>query len=125
MLIKQGDTITSSNSLLVLESLSTDVDRSKYSLSKDDIVVAANISATDINKQVHYAYPVYIIKGGMQFSDEARIDSLGLKFVFSKIDTEQGKIELKISEKKSNKKDFIILKAVIFPHINILWMGEG
>ncbi len=123
VMVKRGDTIAASNSLLVFEGLSTDVDRSKYGLSKDDIAVTAEISATDVNKKVHYARPVYLIKGGMQFSDEAKIDSLGLKFLFSKIDTESGKIELSITEKKSNKKEFIILKAVIFPHINILWIG--
>ena len=26
-------------------------------------------------------------------------------------------------EKKSNKKDFIIMKAIIFPGINLLWTG--
>ncbi|MEO8148425.1 MAG: cytochrome c biogenesis protein CcsA [Bacteroidia bacterium] len=123
VMVKQGDTLTSSNSLIVLEGLSTKVDGSKYGLSKDDIIVAANISATDVNKQVHYVSPVYIIKGGMQFSDEAVIDALGLKFLFTKIDTKENKIELKISEKKSNRKDFVIMKAVIFPHINILWIG--
>ncbi|HQV00701.1 MAG TPA: hypothetical protein PLO59_06045, partial [Bacteroidia bacterium] len=121
--IKQGDTITTSNSLLVLEGLSTAVDKEKMSLGADDIAVAANLLSIDVNNQKHYANPLYIIKDQMQYSEDAEIDSLGLKISFVKIDTEKNAIELKIAEKKSNKRDFVILKAVVFPHINILWMG--
>ncbi len=123
IMMKEGDTATTSNSLLILEGLSTALDKSKYGLGANDIAVAANIVAIDVNNKKHYANPVYIIKDQVQYSDDALLDSLGLKFSFVKIDTENGKVEIKISEKKSNKKEFVILKAVIFPHINILWMG--
>jgi cytochrome c-type biogenesis protein CcmF len=51
------------------------------------------------------------------------VDSLGLKFSFTKIDPATGKIDLMVAEKKTNRKEFIIMKAIIFPGINILWMG--
>ena len=51
------------------------------------------------------------------------MDELGLKFDFQKINTDNGKLDIALSEKKSNKKEFIIMKAIIFPGINILWMG--
>jgi cytochrome c-type biogenesis protein CcmF len=46
-----------------------------------------------------------------------------IKFSFTSIDPETGKINLLISEKDKKSKDFIILKAIIFPWINLLWMG--
>jgi cytochrome c-type biogenesis protein CcmF len=121
--LKQGDTATTSNSLIILEALSTAVDKDKMGLGDADIVVAANLISIDINNQKRYANPLYIIKDQMQYSEDAFIDTLGLKISFTKIDPEKNAIELKIAEKKSNKKDFVILKAVVFPHINILWMG--
>ena len=48
---------------------------------------------------------------------------MGVRFTFSKIDPSTGKLDLAVSEKKSNKKEFIIMKAIVFPGINILWTG--
>ena len=55
--------------------------------------------------------------------EEATVADLGLRFAFTKIDTETGKIDISLLERKSNVKDFIIMKAIIFPGINILWLG--
>ena len=43
--------------------------------------------------------------------------------MFDKIETETGKVQLTISETKVAKKDFVILKAIKFPFINVLWLG--
>jgi len=40
-----------------------------------------------------------------------------------KINPENGSIEITLSEKLSNNKDFIVMEAYIFPYINILWLG--
>jgi cytochrome c-type biogenesis protein CcmF len=48
---------------------------------------------------------------------------MGLQFMFGKIDPATGKIEISVQEKKSNIKDFIVMQAMIFPYINILWIG--
>ena len=45
------------------------------------------------------------------------------QFMFWKIDPATGKIELSVQEKKSNIKDYVVMQAMIFPYINILWMG--
>ncbi|MBK7850980.1 MAG: hypothetical protein IPJ66_07525 [Bacteroidetes bacterium] len=57
------------------------------------------------------------------YTQDAFLDEMGLKFTFDKIDPNTGKITLSVSEKKTNKKDFVIMKAIIFPGINILWLG--
>ena len=57
------------------------------------------------------------------YTKDAVLTELGLKFNFEKIDPATGKIELSVAEKKSNKSDFVIMKAIIFPGINILWTG--
>jgi cytochrome c-type biogenesis protein CcmF len=64
-----------------------------------------------------------VIKNNFVFPKESEIDALGLKFVFSKINPEQGTIEIVMSEKLSNAKDFIVMEAYVFPYINILWLG--
>src|SRR5439155_570419 len=93
------------------------------SLSEKDLAVGAQLKITDVNLNRYDVEPVFVIKDMVSFSKEATLDTLGLKFAFTRIDPEKGKMEIVVSEKKSNKKEFIIMKAIVFPGINILWTG--
>ncbi len=121
--VSAGDTISTSNSLVYFEGLTQSVDRNALGLSPEDIVVGASLRVVDINKKMHEAIPLFIIKEKVVFSKEVLIEELGLKISFLKINPDNGKIDLAISEKKDNKREFIIMKAIIFPQINILWSG--
>ena len=70
------------------------------------------------------AYPKFIIKNNVVIPIEDVVDELGLKLVFWKINPEEGNIEITMSEKLSNNKDFIVMEAYVFPYINILWLGS-
>jgi cytochrome c-type biogenesis protein CcmF len=118
-----GDTFMTSNSFVVLEGLNKDIDRAPLHLRDSDIAVGARLRVEDINKNTYPAEPIFVIKNFEIYSKEAVVDSLGLKFVFLKIDPNTGKVEIAVSERTSNKKPFIIMKAIIFPGINILWTG--
>ncbi len=118
-----GDTFMTSNSMVIVDGFSKDIDRNEFGLKDSDIAVGALLRVTDVNKTKYTAEPVFIIKNFNAFSKDASVDSLGLKFSFSKIDPATGKIQLQVSEKKSNKNEFIIMKAIVFPGINILWIG--
>ncbi|HLG33997.1 MAG TPA: cytochrome c biogenesis protein CcsA [Bacteroidia bacterium] len=122
-LIAIGDTISTSSTLVVLTGLNKNIDKSSLGLSAKDLAVGAVLRVTDINFNRYNVEPVYIIKDMSSLSRDAVLDTLGLKFNFTRIDPEQGKMEILVSEKKSNKKEFIIMKAIVFPGINILWTG--
>lgn len=118
-----GDTITSSNSLIVLTGINKDVSREGLELEANDLAVSAQLEIMDVNKKYYHAEPLFIIKNNIVFSQDADVKDLGLKLGFHKIDPANSKFEITVSEKKENKKDFIIMKAIIFPQINILWTG--
>ena len=120
--IKKGDTIFSSNAIIIFDSLSTSVDKIKYDLTKDDIAVMAHLRVLDVTKK-HIATPIYVIHNNNVQSIESKIDELGLRFMFWKINPKDGKIDISIQEKKANVRDFIVMQAMVFPYINILWMG--
>ncbi len=118
-----GDTFMMSNSFVIVEGLNKDVDKGPLQLNEADIAVGAKLIVEDINKNTYRTEPLFIIHDMQVFTKESVIDTLGLKFSFGKIDPATGKLELQVAEKKGNKKEFIIMKAIIFPGINILWMG--
>jgi cytochrome c-type biogenesis protein CcmF len=121
--MKKGDTIYSSRAIIIFDSLSTKFDKSKYNLHADDIAVLAHIRVIDINAKTYAANPVFVIHENSIQPIPAKVDEMGLQFMFWKVDPHDGKIEISVQEKQSNVRDFIVMQAMIFPYINILWMG--
>jgi cytochrome c-type biogenesis protein CcmF len=66
--------------------------------------------------------PVYVIKGNMPIMLTDSIAEIGATFRIEKILPEEQKVVLGIKE-KDFENDFIILKAIMFPYINVLWLG--
>jgi cytochrome c-type biogenesis protein CcmF len=119
--LKKGDTIFASNAIIILDSLSAKLD--KANLQAGDIAVTAHLRVLDINK-VYEAKPVYVIHNNViEPPKPAKVDALGLQFMFWKVSPESGSIEISLQEKKTNKRDFIVMQAIVFPYINILWGG--
>ncbi|MGI8892303.1 MAG: cytochrome c biogenesis protein CcsA, partial [Bacteroidia bacterium] len=118
-----GDTISTSSYLIVLKGLETAMNREELNLTNDDIVVGATLQVIDINGNITTATPVYIIKDRVAYGKEEVLEEHGLKLGFNKIDPETGKIDITIAEKKSASREFIIMKAIVFPYINLLWAG--
>ena len=118
-----GDTFVTSNSFVILKSLNKNINHAELNMKDSDIAVGAQLLIEDINKKTYTAEPVFMIRDFAIYTKEDVVDELGLKFNFEKIDPATGKIELSIAEKKTNRSDFVIMKAIIFPGINILWTG--
>ena len=121
--LKVGDTMFSSNSIIVLTALDTKIDKIKYHLKASDIAVGAMLKVIDVNDKIYSAEPVYVITNDVVQPVDDNLSQLGLKFTFSKIEPETHKVEIGVSESKRSAKDFVVMEAIVFPYINVLWMG--
>lgn len=117
------DTIFSSNAIIVIDSLKTNISKEAYEKNDSLLEVTAVLRAIDVHKNEFIARPKYIIKNNIVIPQEDVIEKLGLKFVFWKINPDEGTVEITMSEKLANNKDFIVMEAYVFPYINILWLG--
>ncbi len=120
--LKIGDTVHLNKGIITLKALNRNATLKDIKLGADDLAVGAVLEIKRENKIIK-AEPVFIIKGGLSFGFPVKLVEEGLKFSFDKIIPEKASIELTIREKKPAKKDFIIMKAIIFPYINLLWGG--
>ncbi|HQQ93151.1 MAG TPA: cytochrome c biogenesis protein CcsA [Bacteroidia bacterium] len=118
-----GDTIFASNALVIIDSLRSNLSEAEYKKNDSLLIVTAVLKCVDVRSQVYYARPRFTIQKNVIVPLEDRVDALGLKMVFWKINPDEGSIEISMSEKLSNNKDFIVMEAYIFPYINILWLG--
>lgn len=117
------DTIFANNAIILIDSITTNLTEEQYSKNDSLLIVTAVLKATDINGKVYRATPKYILKNNTVLPDEFELNELGLKFIFWKINPNEGSIEIQMSEKVNNTKEFVVLEAYMFPFINVLWLG--
>lgn len=118
-----GDTIYASNALVIIDSLKTNLSKEQYQKNDSLLEVTAVLKVVDAQSNSYKAYPKYIIQNNIVIPKEDELEKLGLKFVFWKINPDDNTIEITLSEKVVNNKDFIVMEAYVFPYINILWIG--
>jgi cytochrome c-type biogenesis protein CcmF len=118
-----GDTIFSSNAIIVIDSLRSNLSKAEYEKNDSVLEVTAVLRCVNVRSQAYMAYPKFIIKNNVVIPKEDIVEELGLKLVFWKINPEEGTVEITMSEKLSNSKDFIVMEAYVFPYINVLWLG--
>jgi cytochrome c-type biogenesis protein CcmF len=117
-----SDAIRLDGYLIKLLSLKNNVPVKDLTLNQNDIAVAAIVEVTKADKSL-IAEPVYIIKNNIPFDLPKTIDEFGMKFRFAKIDPKAGKVEIVYYKKKDELRDYVIMKAIVFPFINLLWGG--
>ena len=121
--VRVGDTLFLKRNILVIDSIRK-VPSEKHDLSGSDIAVEAVISSWDFNTQMHKLYPVFVLEDTVRtYSIPSKREDLGLNISFDYINPENGSLDLTIIEKKSDQREFIVMEAIVFPFINVLWLG--
>jgi len=121
--IATGDTVFTSTCMLVLDGLSKDIYKKELGLSDEDLAVGAKIRIIQMSQKQTTVVPVFGVRGNTTFVIPVEAKAEGMKFEFTSLNPENGKIKLTVLEKQNRKNDFIVMKAIIFPMINLLWTG--
>jgi cytochrome c-type biogenesis protein CcmF len=118
-----GDTIFASNAFVIIDSLRSNLSQSEFEKNDSTLEVTAVLRCVNVQGESYFAYPKFVIQNNVIIPREGLQEKLGLKFAFWKINPEEGTVEITMSEKLSNSKDFIVMEAYVFPYINVLWAG--
>lgn len=117
--ISVGDTITASRCMVVLEGINPDADIKGFEKKPKDIAIGARMKYISLDT-TYYIEPVYLVREVVATSIPAKAEDKNVSFSLIKILTEENKLQILV-EQKLNK--YIIMKAIRFPLINILWLG--
>jgi cytochrome c-type biogenesis protein CcmF len=90
----------------------------------DYVVLGAGISVRTMQDSVYKIMPVYAVQGDKANHVDAEIEELGLKFRFERINYETNKPVISAAERTEEEEPFILIKAEVFPWINLLWLGS-
>lgn len=114
-----GDTFFVNDFVAVLDNVVRQERVAGVELAQGDVAVQANIRI--LGRNVTYdAKPLYIIKDQKVGMAPEMLPDLGIKIQFEKIDPATQTFTFSA---QTTQKDWIILKAVEKPWINILWIG--
>lgn len=91
-------------------------------LNKEDVAVKAIIEVQG-ERDTYVADPIFLIRDRSQVGRlPSEINDLGVNLTLLNIHPETGEFSLGIN---TRQKDFVIIKAMEKPYINILWLGTG
>ncbi|GAB5538608.1 MAG: cytochrome c biogenesis protein CcsA [Salibacteraceae bacterium] len=118
------DTIFTKTSFMVLDSLDRNPKARFGGLTDRDLAVGAMFTLYDVNTKAHQLEPLFVLRDRQySFTVPDSIPELGIKITFDGIDPEAEEFKFRLTEEPPEFKDFIVMKAIIFPGINILWIG--
>jgi len=117
-----GDTIRYRDGIIVLKALNKDAKVQNIAVTDRDVAVGAQLQVISQGK-TYNTEPVFMIKGKSVFDFGKKIEDAGLKLRFSRIIPDQKKVEIMVYQQPESARKFIVLKAIEFPYINLLWAG--
>ena len=118
-IIKVGDTIKFSSSIAILDTINPSADPGDLEVREGDIAVGAQIRYLTLDSN-YMIEPIYLIQNRIARSIPIRVEGKEITFIFTKILPETEEIEMTVVQKFP---PYIIMKAIIFPFINLVWAG--
>jgi len=117
--VKIGDTLQLSRSAAIINSINPKAVIEDYEMEEGDIAVGVQISYVTLDS-AYEIEPKYLIQQQIARSIPLEIEEKDITFAFTRIYPETSELELTITQ---NYPRFLIMKAIQFPMINLLWLG--
>lgn len=120
--LKVGDTLFLASSMMVFEGFNRDAKREDYKPKSGDVAVGARLQVHTLEEGNMELQPLLVIRGNQIVSVDDTAKGIGLYVRFANLLPEKN--EAVIETKQRDPKDqYIVLKALLFPYINVLWLG--
>lgn len=121
--LKKGDTIYVANGYLVYEDIVAEPSINKnVNLKAGTLYAETQFSAHNLDEKMGQIAPVYVIEDSAVYSIPDTFRDLGLYMRINKINPETEMVEFAMHQ-VGQADDFIVMKALIFPWINLVWSG--
>lgn len=121
--VSVGDTVRFRQGIILVKSINRNATIKDIPIGKGDVAIGMKL-VVQVNNKTSEVEPIFLIKGNTKVDFGKKVDEAGLKLRFTNVIPDKDKLELTVYEKpKTDKKDWIVLKAIVFPYINLLWGG--
>ena len=118
-----GDTVKYKEGIIIVKAINKNVKIENLPLKANDVAIGLKLQVESKQGKAD-AEPIFLIKGNNKLDFGKKLDEQGLKLRFTNILPEKNKLELTVYQRlKPERKDWIVMKAIVFPYINLLWGG--
>jgi len=117
--VTMGDTIILNDYVAIFNGVEMIKSVPGVELKAGDVAVQADMKIMG-EKKTYHAHPLLIFKDGMAGYYPEILEDLGLRITFLNIDPATKEFKIGVN---TTQKDYIILKAMEKPFVNILWIG--
>jgi cytochrome c-type biogenesis protein CcmF len=134
---KEGGVFEYKGYRIEFEKVDKDAKHPTYKPQPGDIAVSAVLRVTAPDGRSQTATPLYLIRGKDPFSLKDELPAFGLHFRFEKIDPVKGLLTIGVAQTPAGqskipfevaegapRSDYVVLEAIIFPGINLVWAGS-
>ncbi|GAA3978445.1 cytochrome c biogenesis protein CcsA [Hymenobacter antarcticus] len=114
-----GDTIFLNDYFAVFRAIEPAHETAGLNMQKGDLALQADMIVSGEQRQYH-AHPVFVVRNRLVGRVPDEVEDLGVRLSLNAIDPVKGKFTFAVS---TSQKDYVILKAMEKPFINLLWSG--
>ncbi len=136
-MLKQGEAFKLNGYQITFEGFNTQPRHPNYTFEEGDLPVSAQLAVRTPSGESLLAQPLYFIRDSRPYNIKDYLSKEGLHFRFTEIDpkTEEVTIKVALTEPKAEtvsveiaenslRSDYIVLEAIVFPGINLFWLGS-
>lgn len=120
--VNVGDTVRFRAGHILIKGINRSAVIENIPIGEKDIAIGLQLELSSKDK-VYSSEPIYLLKDGTKFDFGKKVDELGLKLRFTNIYPDKDKLELMVYQKPKTERDWVVLKAIMFPYINLFWGG--
>ena len=120
----RGDTVVYQRHFVIMDSLKVNARMNEETGQMQQIRLTAQMRVVNIMGEEFRIAPSYILEGNVLSHEDAIMENPPFKIRFADIDTESDKIKITAwTQVEEDETPFIVMKAIVFPYINLLWAG--
>lgn len=121
--VKPNDTLYFKNGYLIYRGINKNVSNPNYIPEQGDIALSTQLDAYNLDGKTNTVEPVYFIRGNMQNRVEDTLHDYNLYVRIAKINMDkENTVDIEFKQPAAEN-DYVVMKAIVFPHINILGIG--
>lgn len=122
--LMRRDSLVIGRSMLALDSVSAVLPEQKpgFGLLDKDLAVAAHFRLTGNGPDTSFT-ALYIVRDSLLIPDMVTLDDRGVRLRIDGFRPAEATFETVVWENLSIRRDFIVMQAIVFPQINLLWIG--
>jgi cytochrome c-type biogenesis protein CcmF len=135
--VKSGASFRYKGYNIQLTALNREPAHPHYAPEKDDIALGATLTITNEAGQQYTAAPLFLVRDARPFSLKDEVPKEGLHIQFASIDPTTGNMTINVAQateeqrvvpveiaENAGRSDYILLQAIIFPGIKLVWIGS-